>query len=52
MMGLRFAEVLRPVPFFLLPPEAGFVLRAFFMAPCYSRPARLAIARSIPEKMR
>lgn len=34
MMGLRFAEVLRPVPFFFLAPEAGFVLRAFFMAPC------------------
>ena len=35
MIGLRFAEVLRPVFFvFFLPPGAGFVLRAFFMAPC------------------
>lgn len=36
MMVLRFAEVLRPVPFFFFffPPAAGFVFRAFFMAPC------------------
>ena len=33
MIGLRFAEVLRPVffDFFLLAPRAGFGLRAFFM---------------------
>lgn len=34
MIGLRFEEVLRPVFFFFFPPGAGFVLRAFFMAPC------------------